>query len=493
MREAFFHFHTKGDKTMKMLSSFSLLLCVLLLAVPAFAFAEDAANYKDTQTELQLRIERGEIVGPHMVYSGVDKQGISQIFYRNLETGQQKQITDTPMDKHHTQIAVNSNGQVVMVWNETDEKLSFFDVYSHNLSTGVTKKLNQTAGVYLGLQTDGDYAIFKNSRDQYAPAVLVKLSDGSQTLLDNATSRSGTFLHKGKVVFENLDDHSVQLVDLAAGTMTQIYKADGFYPDVMDFNGKYCLMHANNTKNRQYKYMILNVETGQTTDLDDWGPNLTWGGSAIGDHYAAYLTKKDGSGEVIINWVDLTAGRVQEMKGPATQYAYFMFDGDQLLMNGMNKKDKLIYRTLNGTEDKLGALLPKPAPITPAFKAEVVSKTIGEKGAALTPPSGKAVLAVAKGTFSKNAKVTLTSSQVTTGKSTLVSTAWIVASDQKWKKGVALTLSYDSSLAAGRSLVMAQYDAKSASWKPVSSKTDAKKKTVTASISFAGTYAIIVK
>ncbi|MFD2614444.1 hypothetical protein [Paenibacillus gansuensis] len=82
---------------------------------------------------------------------------------------------------------------------------------------------------------------------------------------------------------------------------------------------------------------------------------------------------------------------------------------------------------------------------------------------------------------------------MTAGKSALVSTAWIVASDQKWKKGVTLTLSYDSSLAAGKSLAMAQYDTKSASWKPISSKTDVVKKTATASISFAGTYSIIVK
>lgn len=466
-----------------------LLMCVLLIAFPMLTFAENAVNYKDTPTDLLVRAERKVISGQHMVLDGLDKQGQKQLFYKNLQTGQEKQITNNSLEKILQQIAENANGQAVIVWGERDKQSKLMDVYSVNLFTGVTKKLNQQAGGFYSLQTDGDYAIFSDSNDQNSPFYVVNINDGTETQLDRKTYNSITFLYNGKAVFERFADNSVNLLDLATGTTKMIYKGD-LFPGGRGFNGKYYFMFASN-KQSKYKHIILSVETGQIKEVEEeWDVPHSFGQTTIGDHYAAFLTKND-SGEVIINWVDLATGQLQEMKSPTTRYSYFMFNGDQLLMNdAVKRNNKLFYRTLNGTEDKFGAMLPKPQPV---FKSETVSKTIGTKGGTLTPTSGKAVLTVAKGSFSIDAKVSLTSSQVAASKATLVSTTWVVAAGQKWKTGVTLTLSYDPSLAGSKKLVMAKYDAKSVSWKPISSKADAKKNTFSAVIQEVGTYAVIVK
>lgn len=358
---------------MKRLSRFRstiLLFSIFLLVLPTFVSAEDSITYKDTQTDLQIKADRGEIAGPHMVYVGVDSQGKTQVFYRNIQTGQEKKITDTPLEKISPLVAVNANGQVVIVWEE--KKGDFRDVYSHNLSTGVTQKLNQTDGVYTGVETDGNFVVYSNVKNLKEPSTIIKLSDGTQTLLDKAANISAPQLYKGKVGYYNLADKSVYLVDLATDTTKQVYKADNFYPSIKAFNGKYYFMMARVLSTNQSKHMLLNVETGETTDLDGWDKDRSFGTTVIGDHYAAYLTKKE-TGEVVINWVDLDAGKVQEMKGLSTYYSYFEFDGDQLLMNASGADSKLIYRTLNGTEDKLGALLQKPAQTTPPSKAETVA------------------------------------------------------------------------------------------------------------------------
>jgi hypothetical protein len=229
------------------------------------------------------------------------------------------------------------------------------------------------------------------------------------------------------------------------------------------------------------------VETKQVNNLTEWQTNTVTGFMSMGNQYAAFITGVDGKKQ--FNWVDLSAGRIQMMSNPADFYRYFQFQGDQLVM--VNSPDlKFYYRTLNGTDDRFASILPKPAL---AVKPIKVQTTVGANGGTLTAPGGKAILSIAKGILKQNATVGLTSSSVTDSKTTIVSTAWTVSSDKKWTKNATLTLFYDPSLTAGKNPVIAQYDPKATIWKSISGKVDTKNKTVTASISSTGTYAIIVK
>ncbi len=471
-------------------------MCFILFGMPFTASAEETANFKDTQTSVTMPGSIIAMTGPHIAYFAVLNK-VTQVFYRNLTTGEVKQITDSPNSKDSLNIGLSSDGQAVVVWTEYQNAKNsdynhIWDVYSYNLTTSLTKKHNGTDANYTKLQIEGDYLVyFNNFKGSF---YVYNLKENKETFIEN-----GAFplLSNGKIVFTTRDDshvsRNINSYDPKTGVTELLHTLakDENIGFSNLFNGKFYLYVADQFSSfsspKPHKYMLLNVETKQVYNLTDWQTGNVYAYMTMGNQYAAFITGMDGKDQ--FNWVDLSTGSIQEMSNPADSYRYFRFQGDQLVM--VNKSDlKFFYRTVNGTEDRFASILPKPSP---AVKPVTVQTTVGANGGRLMVPGGKAILVIGKGVLKQNAKVGLTSSSVTDSKTTIISTAWTVSSDKKWTKNATLTLSYDPSLSAGKNPVMAHYDPKAAVWKPISGKVDAKKKTVIASISTTGTYAIIVK
>lgn len=184
------------------------------------------------------------ISGSDLVWIGSDTTGMDQIYYRNLDTGETKQLTDTRTYKTN-------------LWAGGDYAVYFASqqVIRINLRTGESDSLVNDLARVEDLTTDGRYTAYMNKTDSYIYVYDIE----SKQVKQLAKGRYPQIVD-GKIMMQD-NSGSLLLYDGASDTTRTIKEdpADGFIVN-FKFNGKVVVWTQQNDEQGYYQIRMMNVD-----------------------------------------------------------------------------------------------------------------------------------------------------------------------------------------------------------------------------------------
>jgi antitoxin component YwqK of YwqJK toxin-antitoxin module len=207
--------------------SVTCLLAVLIscLGGVSTALADLTVTVTDTQTSYPAPViearEYSFISGNDLVWIGSDASGMDQIYYRNLDTGETRQLTDTKVYKSN-------------LWVGGDYAAFFADrreVMLLNLRTGETESIKNHIFVE-NITTDGQYAAYMNKTDSYIYVYDLESKQEKQL----AKGRY-PLIADGKIIMQD-EKGNLLLYDCGSGATRTIKQPVDGYIINFTFNGK---------------------------------------------------------------------------------------------------------------------------------------------------------------------------------------------------------------------------------------------------------------
>lgn len=230
--------------------SWVLILMVVIGAgslglLPKSAFAE-LFTATDKPTDYTLPVTEAKITGNQMVYLGQDNPGWWQVFSRNLETGELRQLTDTKKYKQYL-----SAGGGYAVYLEAQQHVMLV-----NLLTGEVTETEIPPYPYDQFATDGKYVVF------YKPLEgMLRVYDLDTKITKEIGKGKSALIDDGIVVYIS-DTGSIERYNATDGLSRTLYKPTEGYVRVdkfFAFDGKHVIwIHSLNSKGLQTR--MLNVE-----------------------------------------------------------------------------------------------------------------------------------------------------------------------------------------------------------------------------------------
>ncbi|KRF27663.1 stalk domain-containing protein [Paenibacillus sp. Soil787] len=210
------------------------------------ALADQTVTVKDTQTSYPAPVRKSYnnsfISGNDLVWIGSDATNLYQIFYRNLNTGETKQLTDAKTNKTD-------------LWAGGDYAVYFADrreVVLLNLRTGESESIiNHT--MVENLTTDGRYAAYMNKTDSYIYVYDLGLKQTKQLI-------KGRYPHAadGRIIMQD-EKGSLLLYDCASGTTRTIKEPVDGYIINFKFNGK-VVVWTQQVSEHEVQVRMMNVD-----------------------------------------------------------------------------------------------------------------------------------------------------------------------------------------------------------------------------------------
>ncbi|NOU71803.1 hypothetical protein GC098_10285 [Paenibacillus sp. LMG 31458] len=209
----------------KMVLSCLMALLVSSLGEGNTALADQTVKVTDTQTSYAAPVRKSYnnsfISGDDLVWIGSDATNLYQIFYRNLDTGETKQLTDTKTNKTD-------------LWAGGDYAVYFADrreVILLNLRTGESESIINHTTVE-NLTTDGRYAAYMNKTDSYIYVYDLESKQTKQLVKGRYPQ-----VADGKIIMQD-GKGSLLLYDCASGTTRTMKEPVDGYIINFKFNGK---------------------------------------------------------------------------------------------------------------------------------------------------------------------------------------------------------------------------------------------------------------
>jgi antitoxin component YwqK of YwqJK toxin-antitoxin module len=216
-------------KTRKAVWRFALVvvLCVGCLGFVPRGYAESAFSYTDKQTEIKDPDRNAVIAGSNLVWVGKDEVGWDQIFSRNLETGELKQLSTSQTYKE----SLSASGDY-SVYLENRQNMTFL-----NLQSGDATKIDVKPFFYEEPRTDGHYVTYYHNLE-----TMLYVYDTATKEVKQIGKGKGATIVDGVVVYYSYPDGSIMLYDAQTAASRVLWKGKsaGYVVNTsqIDFNGK---------------------------------------------------------------------------------------------------------------------------------------------------------------------------------------------------------------------------------------------------------------
>jgi hypothetical protein len=465
----------------------ALALLAAAMVPPYSAMAEGAAP-EGLKTDYSVS-------GDHLIWFQADGNGVKQIHYRHLTTGEERTLTDSPSAKDAPFISGNT-----VVW--ADKALQapesvYWDIYSYNLDTGKTEKLNKRDGEMSNPITDGVGVVWFD-RKPYGDMYYRHLATGEEYNLGE-----GLFpvLADGRVVYKNARDGGISMLDLRSGNRWPLVRLGGSnYVDWFVFNGSYVLWkQKNGAGESQYALMSVDQPSAQPVELTPMSAKTAeYAFMALGDSQAAFIVNEGGA--AVLKGIDLATGRVYAVEAAVGAGSIAGFSGDKLVLGAADGSVSFI--DLSGKQGG-GGVPGGTSPGSAGGEAAGAKALIGPAGGELTYGDGQARLRFAAGTFAADTEVRLDKVELgpfaladEKGRKLQAYEAWRVSAAAAFGRNAELTLRYGKDAGWGdvrEKLGIYAYDEDKGYWTYVGGVTGEAEGYVRAEIGRPGVYAVMLR
>lgn len=479
----------------------ALVLTLLNLGVlPASAWAEVRYETTDQAGSVQAPDARVYVSGSHMVWMQEDDRGISQVFYRSLQTGETKQLTTADSLKALPVVSEDTDKTVYVAWidrrtNGTDT--GGWTVWGMNVAEGKEKQLSSQMGSIQNLSIDGHDLVWFES-------IGYKMYHYNFSRAEETQFGSGRIpvVAKGSVLYIHVEDGGLSLYRFATGESISVLSLprSQFVIDMV-FNGTFAICKQSDSELRT-KIVLGNLSDPHAPQIADLTPQTKkdkdYSPLYIGDQYAAWVQDQGGTPQ--LNGVNLVLKETYPIERGNAAFNAYAFDQNRLVMK--NVDGKITYRTITRTEIQTGGgggYVPIPSQKT------IISKVIGSVGGELDALDGRVKLTVASGVLTDDTSVKLTLEEQqdawplhSTGNSHLqfVSGIWSVSGIEGDHPGkLKLAIGYDPvalTLLEQRKLSVFRFDDLTKSWTRLNGRMNLSEKSVSADIPSAGVYALVL-
>ena len=147
------------------------------------------------------------------------------IFVMDLNTGEERRITDVPAGRR----SLNIDGNF-LVWqdnrNEIGEHRSHYDIYAYDIEADEETAVEVTPGAQHSPSVSGDRVVWLDESDDASRVMLHDFANDETRVIDDSTEPVlPPDIHGDNIVwrgYDQNDDHAVYLYDIASGQRRQI-------------------------------------------------------------------------------------------------------------------------------------------------------------------------------------------------------------------------------------------------------------------------------
>jgi len=468
-----------------------LLACAMVLlaaAAPPYAGSAEGAAPEGLKSDFAVS-------GDGMIWLEVDQNGVKQIHYRSLSTGEERKLTSTSSAKDAPYIYGNT-----VVWADKGSHAPdsvYWDIHSYDLATGQTQKLNKRTGEMSNPITDGVGVVWFD-RKPYGDMYYRHLETGEEYNLGEGLFPA---LADGRVVYRNARDGGLSMLDLRTGHRWPLVRLGGAnYVDWFVYNGSHVLWkQKNGAGESQYALLAVGVPSAEPTELTPMAArSREYAVMALGDTQAVFVV--DEGGKAALKGVELATGRVYAVNAPAGNIAGI--SGDRLVLGAAD--GSVSFVKLTGPKGGPGGGLPVGGAFPPASDdAAGAKKRIGPSGGELVSEDGQARLRIAEGTLDAEVEVGLERAEWATsaladekGRKLQGYEAWRISADAAFGRSAELALGYAAQpewRAVREKLGIYAYDETRGHWTYVGGVTGIEEGFVHAAIDRPGVYAVMLR
>ncbi|MBD0383632.1 stalk domain-containing protein [Paenibacillus sedimenti] len=323
-----------------MLERSRLWIMILIVAIctsswglaPKSAWAEMYSS-SDRLTEYTLPEPSAKIAGNQMVYLSKDNAGWWQIYSRNLETGDLRQLTDAKTYKQYA-----SAGGDHAVYLENQKQIMLI-----NLLTGELTKTEIAPFPYDKISTDGHFVVFYQPLER-----MLRIYDIQTKETKEIGKGRDPLIANGNVVYVS-ESGSLELYKAQDGTSRSLYKPTEGYIRTgkeMAFDGKNVIwIHGMQGLKPGFQVRMLNIEDIDSvpqvlSTFKDFG-NLS-SSVSIGAGIAAWPENKNGTNHIVA--ADLASKQTDIV---ADSEIFIGLYNDQLVLR--IKDEQILLRQLKQT------------------------------------------------------------------------------------------------------------------------------------------------
>lgn len=291
------------------------------------------------------------ISGNDLVWIGNDTTGMDQIYYRNLDTGETKQLTDTRTYK--TDLGAGGDYAVYFANQQ---------VIRINLRTGESDSLVNDLARVENLTTDGRYTAYMNKTGSHIEVYDIESKQTKQLVKGRYPQ-----VVDGKIILQD-EKGSLLLYDCASDTMKTIKEdpADGFIIN-FKFNGQVVVWTQQNDEQGYYQIRMMNVDelnavpavlVQKKKDNKTFWPTLL----AISSNLIVWSQASEDRSHNDLIAADLTSGESQVIADKTTESKLFGIYEDQAALQGSDGNIVLrkleIYGTSQAPKEILASAVP---------------------------------------------------------------------------------------------------------------------------------------
>lgn len=324
-----------------------IVVALLTSSVPTISSAQDQDyTIKIESANLSARGD-AMISGNHMVWTAfVDKK--IQVFYRNLKTGAEKQLTaGNVSSKHAPKVSEDENGNVYVVW------LSgvYGSLWGMSLTDKQERLLSSSTNITGPVSIDGSQVVWS---DQSHQTYYYSFQSGKEVILGEGDYAN---IIQDKIVYAGYG--SIILYDIPSKQTYTLYLSDNesIHASNLKFNGTYAIFRQSYGSKTNFALAdFSNPLSPVLTELTEFKDQKQWVNDLlIGDRYAAWIEDQNGSpylmGVELANKKKFSIGEVKDPRN----VMYFV--GDGIAMKGEDHQIA-IHRIIAKTAAKQEEIAP---------------------------------------------------------------------------------------------------------------------------------------
>lgn len=298
-----------------------ILAVAMMTSIPSIGSAQDQGyTIKVETTNLSARGD-AMISGNHMVWTAtVDKK--MQIFYRNLKTGTEKQLTTGDMSKIKLdpQVSDDENGNVYVVWLDGN----IGRVWGMALTDKQERLLSSSSYVEGPLSIDGNQVVWSDKKYNSYYYSFLTAKEERIGFADKPK------ISNNKIVYVDSAGGGIVLYDMPSKQSYLSSTDKAVISSDLKFNGRYAIFRQNYGSKINFGLVdFSNPLSPIYTELTEFKDQILWVNNLfIGDRYAAWI-QEDINGSPHLMGVNLATkeqfsiGVVDDPR----QVMYFIGDG----------------------------------------------------------------------------------------------------------------------------------------------------------------------
>jgi antitoxin component YwqK of YwqJK toxin-antitoxin module len=340
-------------------------ICIVVVLLASFgklnqAWAAVTFNTSDTATSYTATFSSAQIAGNDMVWMTKDSLGWGQIYYRNLETGTIKQLTDTKTEKSEPGLG---GDYAIYMANKRE-------VVAINIRTGESAVISSgLAYIEDHPTTDGRFFAYVNKVDG---SIYVYDKESQKTKkIGNGLS---PVVFKGKLLY--VENDKLQFYNLFSGeTRTLWTTKDGSIREFA-FNGKTAVwIQSLMMGGYQARMLQIDEQDSIPSLLASFDEKYFFKSIVIGDDIAAWVQPENGINQIAV--ADLASSKSQIVTSGTDKKKLVGIYKNQVMFQGSDGKIVLRAIKMSGTSDTPAATIASAVPDVSPMPKGISSAAIG--------------------------------------------------------------------------------------------------------------------